>query len=201
MYSSADEALLKKGWVVAYVSMRDMYGSPASMDVMDRFYEHVIKVYDLSEKVVPEGFSRGGLYAFNWAGRNPESVACIYVDAPVLDFKSWPGGKGKGQGSPKNWEKCLRAYKLTEQQAMAYKLNPVDNLKPLADANIPIICVAGDADKTVPIDENILLAEKRYKEMGGAIQVILKPGVEHHPHSLADPTPVVDFIIAHSLQK
>ena len=27
------------------------------------------------------------------------------------------------------------------------------------------------------------------------MKVILKPGVGHHPHSLKDPTPIVDFIL------
>ena len=36
---------------------------------------------------------------------------------------------------------------------------------------------------------------RRYRELGGAITLIAKPGVGHHPHGLADPTPVVEFII------
>jgi lysophospholipase L1-like esterase/pimeloyl-ACP methyl ester carboxylesterase len=195
VYDTADLALLKRGWAVAYVDIRDLYGAPVALDAMDRFYAKVTTDFGLASKVVLEGFSRGGLYAFNWAARHPDRVAAIYGDAPVLDFKSWPGGKGAGKGSPKDWVKCLKAYQLTETEARAYSLNPVDNLKPLADAGIPILIVAGDADKTVPIEENVLLVEKRYKALGGTIKVILKPGVDHHPHSLEDPTPIVDFLV------
>jgi hypothetical protein len=28
--------------------------------------------------------------------------------------------------------------------------------------------------------------------------VILKPGVGHHPHSLKDPAPVVEFLLRHA---
>jgi hypothetical protein len=35
--------------------------------------------------------SRGGLIIYNCAVANPEKVAAIYGDAPVMDFKSWPG--------------------------------------------------------------------------------------------------------------
>ena len=80
---------------------------------------------------------------------------------------------------------------------MAYGLNPVDNLKPLALAKIPILGVCGDADTGVPPAENIQLVERRYREMGGEIKVIVKPGVGHHPHSLPDPKPIVDFILVH----
>ncbi|MDR2463616.1 MAG: alpha/beta fold hydrolase [Verrucomicrobiales bacterium] len=192
----ADLALLKKGWHVAYVNVNGMYGSPAALDVMDAFFKRATDDYKLSDKVVLEGFSRGGLFAFNWAARHPGNVRSIYVDAPVLDFKSWPGGKGRGKGSPNDWKNLLANYKLTEEQALKYKLNPVDHLKPLADARIPILSVIGDADEDVPPDENTLLMETRYKELGGEVKVISKPGVAHHPHSLKDPAPIVDFILS-----
>lgn len=34
----------------------------------------------------------------------------------------------------------------------------------------------------------------RYVSMGGVVEVILKPGCDHHPHSLEQPEAVVDFI-------
>jgi lysophospholipase L1-like esterase/pimeloyl-ACP methyl ester carboxylesterase len=196
-FPSADLALLGKGFHVAYMNVQNMYGAPAALDHMDKFHEHVTKTYGLADKVVLEGFSRGGLFAFNWAARNPDKVACLYVDAPVCDFKSWPAGKGKARGSPEDWERCKKAYGLTEEQALAYRLNPVDNLKPIAAAKIPIIAVCGNADTDVPIEENIMIVKQRYQELGGEIQVIVKPGAGHHPHSLADPTPIVAFILSH----
>ncbi len=196
VWSWVDEALLGKGFHVAYIDVADLYGGPPAMALMDQFYQDALQNHHLSPQVVLEGFSRGALYVFNWAARNPEKVAALYVDAPVCDFKSWPGGKGKGPGgSPGQWKACLQAYRLTEEEALAYRLNPVDHLKPLADAKIPIIAVAGDQDEVVPLDENIGLVEKRYRELGGEIKVILKPGARHNPHSLADPTPIVDFLL------
>ena len=53
----------------------------------------------------------------------------------------------------------------------------------------------GDADFVVPAAENALLIEQRYQALGGVVQVIHKPGVDHHPHGLEDPTPVVRFIL------
>ncbi len=198
-FDTVDLALLEQGWVLAYVDIRNLYGSPIGLDAMDAFYDLVTREYDLNARVVLEGFSRGGLYAFNWAARHPERVASIYADAPVLDFKSWPGGKGKGKGSPDDWERCLKIYGLTEEEAMAYPLNPIDNLKPIADAGIPIIIVTGDSDRTVPAEENTMIAQERYLALGGRIEVIVKPGVDHHPHSLVDPIPVVEFIENESL--
>lgn len=193
-----DIALLGKGFHVAFMDVQNMYGAPVALDHMDQFHAHLTKEFGLASKTVLEGFSRGGLFAFNWAARNPDKVAAIYVDAPVCDFKSWPGGKGKGQGSGGDWKRVLEVYKLTEEQALAYKLNPVDNLAPLAKAKIPILSVCGETDRVVPIDENTRIVEKRYKELGGEIVVIAKPNCDHHPHSLKDPAPIVDFVLKHT---
>jgi pimeloyl-ACP methyl ester carboxylesterase len=193
-----DVALLGKGWHVAYMQVSNMFGAPVALDHMDKFYDHLRADYGLSAKTVLEGFSRGGLYALNWAIRHPDRVASLYLDAPVCDFKSWPGGKGKGPGSAKEWELCKKAFGLSEDEAMAYKMNPVDNLAPLAKAKVPILSVCGDADEVVPFEENSKLLETRYKALGGPIEFIVKPGVKHHPHSLKDPAPIVAFILKHA---
>jgi len=196
-----DLALLAKGFHVAYMDVQNLYGAPVALDLMDKYHAHLVDTRGLSKKTVLEGFSRGGLYSLNWAARNPEKVACIYNDAPVCDFKSWPGGKGKGKGSKGDWANVLKVYGLTEEQALAYTLNPVDNLGPLAKAKIPLLHVCGDADDVVPIDENTRLVEARYKALGGEITVIAKAGVGHHPHSLKDPAPIVDFVLKHAPSK
>jgi hypothetical protein len=195
----ADIALLGKGLHVAYIDVGGLFGAPVALDAMDKYHAHVCKTYSLSSTPALEGFSRGGLYAFNWAARHPNQVSCIYVDAPVCDFKSWPGGKGRSRFAGREWRGVLAAYKMTDEEARAYKLNPVDNLAPLAKAQIPILSVIGDMhDWIVPIEENTLLVEKRYKELGGDIQVIKKPQGGHRPHSLADPKPIVEFVLKHT---
>lgn len=194
----ADRALLALGFHVAYIDVQNMYGGPPAMGHMDAYYAWLTGKRGLACKVVLEGFSRGGLFAFNWAARNPDKVASLYVDAPVCDFRTWPGGKGRGKGSPTDWERCKKVYGLTEQQALAYKLNPVDNLAPLAAAKIPLLDVCGEADTVVPIDENTRVIERRYRELGGEIKVIAKPFCEHHPHSLKEPAPIVNFILRHT---
>ena len=191
----ADIALLKEGFHVAYVDVQNMYGAPAAMDIMDRFYETLVRDYRLSPKTVLEGFSRGGLFSFNWAALHPGRVAAIYADAPVCDVASWPGGRGKGTGSPEDWLRLLDVYGATEQEALSGKLSPVNRLAPLANARIPVLAVVGDADGVVPLEENMAVVERKYRAMGGSIRVIHKPGAGHHPHSLPDPAPIVEFIL------
>lgn len=196
----ADIALLGEGVHVAYIGVGGLFGAPVALDAMDKFYDYVIKTYGLNSKVVMEGFSRGGLYALNWGIRHPDRVACMYLDAPVCDFKMWPGGYGRTIRSGRDWQDCLKAYGMTEAQAVAYKGNPIDNLAPLAKAKIPIFVVCGDLhDWVVPIESNSLLLESRYKELGGNVTLIRKPKAGHRPHSLPDPASIVNFVLKHTL--
>lgn len=194
----ADLALLAKGWHVAYTTMTNQYGAPIATDHMKVFHDEMVKTYQLNAKVVLEGFSRGGLFALNYAALHPEHIASLYLDAPVCDFKSWPAGFGKGKGSPGDWARCKPLYGLADDAAAkAYRLNPVDNLAPLAKAKLPILAVVGDADDVVPLAENSALVKERYTALGGEMEMIVKPGCNHHPHSLKDPAPIVAFVLKH----
>jgi pimeloyl-ACP methyl ester carboxylesterase len=190
-----DLALLAAGWHVAYIKVSDMYGAPAALELMAKFEDALVAQYGLSKRAVLEGFSRGGLYAVNYAAAHPDRVAGLYLDAPVLDLRSWPGGKGKGKGSPDCWKQALAIYGLTEDSAAAFKGNPIDKAEIVAKAHIPVIAVCGDADDVVPYLENTAIFKQRFEAAGGKIDVILKPGVNHHPHSLKDPKPIVDFLL------
>lgn len=196
-----DIALLGEGWHVAYFKVSEMYGAPKAIDLMAQFHDFVTRTYGLNQRAVLEGFSRGGLYAVNFAATHPDKTAALYLDAPVLDIRSWPGGKGKGKSSPKNWQEALALYGLTEETVRDFKGNPLDRLEPIAKADIPILSVCGDADQVVPFAENTALLEQRYKALGGRIEVIAKPGVDHHPHSLKDPKPIVDFLLRNAYAK
>ncbi len=195
-----DVALLAAGWHVAYYQISDMYGSPAAVGLMEKFHAHATAEHKLAKRVTLEGFSRGGLYAVNFAAAHPDKTAAIYLDAPVLDIRSWPGGKGKGSGNAPCWKQALEAFGLTEETAKTFTGNPIDKTAILAKASIPILSVCGDADKAVPFDENTKPFAEKIRKDGGMIEVIAKPGVDHHPHSLKDPKPIVDFLLKNALK-
>lgn len=190
-----DIALLNNGFHVVYVDVVNLFGSPDAVARFDTFYDFLTQSYGLDQRVVLEGMSRGGLIIYNWAAQNADKVHCIYADAPVCDFKSWPGGFGTGSGSPSDWITCKAAYGFTsDAEALAYGGNPVDNMQPLAAAGIPLLHVVGDADTVVPVSENTAIVEANHISFGGAIKVIHKPGVGH-VHGLDDPSPIIDFIM------
>ncbi len=190
--------LVAAGFHHAFLDVGNTFGSPAAVKQLDAFRDDLVR-RGLAPRVALIGLSRGGLYAHRYAAEHPEKVAVIYGDGAVCDFKSWPGGKGKGKGSAKDWAACLEAYGFADDAAaLAYRGNPVDTLPTLAAAGIALVHVVGDADDVVPPADNADIVIDRYRKLGGTIEVFRKPGGGHHPHGLDDPTPVVEFIVKHA---
>ena len=195
-FDTADQALLARGWAIAYHRVSNMYGCSQSVVYMREFREVLRDVFGMTGRAALFGFSRGGLYAFRYAVTWPEDVLALYLDAPVLDIRSWPGGKGAGIGDPACWEECKRWYCLDEHSAWFFRDNPLDRIDELVRTGIPVLLVAGEADDVVPYAENGAVMAAKMAAAGGRIHVILKPGVGHHPHSLEDPAPITGFMEA-----
>jgi lysophospholipase L1-like esterase/pimeloyl-ACP methyl ester carboxylesterase len=194
-------ALLERGFHLVYCDVSELYGNAEAISLWDKFYTFLVK-RGLARKACMIGFSRGGIYVYRWATTYPDRVACVYADAPVLDVKSWPGGKGKGGGNPVEWERFKQDFGLTsEAEALGFTGNPLDMAEKIGTLGFPMLHVCGDKDPVVPIEENTDLFEKRVLAAGGQIKVIRKPGVGHHPHSLPNPEPIVDFILRATQQR
>ena len=190
-----DIALLDRGFHLVYCDASELFGNAEAVNLWNAFYTFLHKA-GLAKRVAMEGMSRGGVYIYNWAAVNPGKVSCIYADAPVLDLKSWPGGKGKGPGSKADWEIFKKDYGYsTEEETADFKNNPMDKIAEIVKGKYPMLHVVGDADEVVPVDENTAPFEKMILAAGGDIKVIHKPGIGHHPHSLANPQPIVDYIL------
>jgi len=193
-FDQAERALLQDGYTRVYYSVSDRYGSYRAIRLMHKFYSHVIRAFHLREKAHLFGFSRGGLYAFNFALFYPEYVASVYLDAPVLDMKSWPP---KGSAEQKE---LFEEYTLNEDTLPLFRENPLDNLEEFFSHQIPLMIVAGDADSLVPLAENAAILLEYCKEHGIAVEQVIKKGCEHHPHSLEDVTPIANFVKKNSIQ-
>jgi pimeloyl-ACP methyl ester carboxylesterase len=189
-----DVALLGRGFHIVAMQIPDLFGGPPAVSHWNTLYRQLTTQYKLSTKPALVGVSRGGLYCYNWAAQNPNCVSCIYGDAPVCDLKSWPLGMGKGTGNSGEVPKLLKVYGVdTVEQLLQKAVSPIDQLKPMADAGVPLLHVYGDADQGVPWDENTGIVAERYRQLGGMITLISKPGVGH-VHGLEDSTPIIEFI-------
>ncbi len=194
-YTQVDEALLAKGFHVVYLDCTHDFANPASLKDGDAFYKYLTKYQGLAKKAVLEGFSRGGMYAINWAAAYPHKVACVYVDAPVCDVFSWPGEQ---KAYANEWQRFLKAWNLDDTTAASFAQNAINMADTLIVKQIPMVLVAGKKDKVVPYKENALLLKKKYESVPSVdFLSIIKPWGDHHPHSLDQPQAIVDFIWKH----
>jgi sialidase-1 len=197
-HTEMDSVLLERGFHIAYINTNNLYGHPKAMMAWDNFYNYLVSKKNFAPKVALEAVSRGGLYAYAWAKRNPSKVSCIYTEAPVCDFTSWPGGKGKGKGSANDWKKLLAIYGLTEEQALNFTDQPKDNLEGLAAFKVPVLHLVGLKDSIVPAEENSFVLVNNYIKSGGPATVVpMTKGEQElngHHFPIEDPAAIADFI-------
>ena len=187
-FDTVDVEMLNRGWHVVYYQVSNMYGCPEAISLMKTFHDFVTVAYGLSQKADIFGFSRGGLYAVNYALRYPQEVSTLYLDAPVVDLMQWPR-----ESAGAEWAECKAVYGIQEDSEPIAE-NPISHLEELAATQIPVILVAGDADQAVHYERNGKILVDTLERKGSEVQAIVKPGCDHHPHSLEDPTPVANFI-------
>lgn len=202
-HTEMDSLLVQKGFHVAYINTNNLFAHPNAMRAWDQFYDYLVHQKGLAPKVALEGVSRGALYVYAWAKRNPSKVSCIYTEAAVCDFTSWPGGKGNGKGSPNDWKKLQELYGFTEEQALKYADQPKDNLEGLAAFKVPILHVIGLKDSMVPAEENTFVLVNNYIKYGGPATIIPmtkgKQELSGHHFPIEDPASLADFIYKNSV--
>ena len=198
-HTDADSILVSEGFHLAYINTDNLYGSPKAMEAWDNLYNLLTTEYKLNSKVALMGVSRGGLFVYTWAKQNPEKIYCIYAEAPVCDFKSWPAGFGKGLGSSDDWTRLKNVYGFSsDEEAKSYLNNPVDNLETLAKAKVPVLHMIGLNDEYVPAEENTFILVNRYIRLGGIATVVPctqgKQELKGHHFPIETPRLVADFI-------
>lgn len=159
--AAVDLALLARGFHVVTGPVSYNADGPL-LAHWNTVYQHLVG-HGFSRKPVMEGAGRAAGEVVGWAVENPDKVASIYGENPVL-------------------------------RGFMSKKPLLENLAPLAKAGVPILSVCGSLDPS--LDDHTRAMEKRYRELGGKIQVIVKEGDEHYPLAPQDVGPVVEFIEA-----
>lgn len=188
-FDKLEQDLFDDGYTRVYYQISDKYGSPFSVELMHSFYLDLLSRYNLNKKCILIGYSRGGLYAFNFALKYPSCVKKMYLDSPVLDLRTWP----KKEDSPELYNQVLTEYNFSSDEDLAnYKYYPVYKLKDYFSLNIPTLLVCAKDDSLVCYDGNsrkmidYALNNKvpnffYYVKCGSSSE-----GGNHHPHSFGN---------------
>ena len=181
------EKLLAAGIAIGGVDVAESYGSPNGCAVFSAFHKELVEKRGMSPRACLLARSRGGLMLYNWAAEHPDSVACIAGIYPVCNLASYPG-----------LARACGAYGLTEAELTAQltRHNPIARLTPLAKAKVPIFHIHGDVDDVVPLKDNSGEVARRYRELGGPIELVVPPGQGHNMwQGFFQCQELVDFLI------
>lgn len=161
-----------KGIAVAGYDLGEVRGSPGSTEKFAAFHAEMVK-RGYSPKPVLLGQSRGGMMMLAFAMRHPDKAGAFAGIYPVCNLASWPMKNSKAA--------TLADYGLTEEQITAdlARLNPIENLKGLAERGVPMFSVHGDSDVVVPLELDSGLLKQRYEALGGKCAVKVIPGLGH----------------------
>jgi pimeloyl-ACP methyl ester carboxylesterase len=196
-----DEKALAAGFHVAGVDVGPSCASPAAAEVCQEFYEQLVSHYGLHKRARVLAHSHGGLIAYGWAFRHPACVDRIAGMCPATDFRSYPTLPGVVAVPTKGLDYGLS---LEELDRRAGEFNPIDNLAPLAKAGAKILHIHGDADTLVSTSANSTELARRYRDLGGAAEIVLLPGLGasransrgHDGPELYESAPLLKFLLA-----
>jgi pimeloyl-ACP methyl ester carboxylesterase len=195
---SLEAGLVEKGWHVAYVNVKNQFGSPGAMAVWEKVYEELHGRRGLSARPALLGISRGGLYVNAWTRLHPDRVSVLYLDNAVCDPRSWPAGSQlmeKGHGSKGDWRRYKAEFNFSsDEEAVEKSVRATDGFEAAIKNGVLLISVHGTADRTVPYVDNAKPIVDLWEKSGGRCKIFPKEGGNHHPHGLPDPTPLIELL-------
>lgn len=165
------ERFLASGVAIAGIDVGESFGSPDGTKLYTALYEHLVAKRQFREKPCLLARSRGGLMLYSWAVEHPQLVGGVAGIYPVCSIASYPG-----------LAEAASAYGLSAEQLEAelVKFNPIDRLKPLAEARVPLFHIHGDSDTVVPLEANSAELAKRYRQFGGPVEIEVVTGQGHN---------------------
>jgi len=185
------DRFLGAGFHVAGVDVGTSCGSPSAARLCQEFYKRLVSEFHLNHKARLVGQSNGGLIAYAWAFRHPDSVDRIFGICPVTDFRTWPTLPTMLTAPAAGLGYDLSLPELTRRTS---EFNPVDNVAPLAKAGVKILHIHGDRDELVPLGPNSAVLAERYKALGGDAVLVTLKGLGHGGKEFYESRHGIDFL-------
>ena len=198
-FPDVERRLVERGFHLAYVANRTRFATREDCDTKARFVRFLAEKYGLSERCIPVGMSCGGAHAVRLAGFWPELVSCLFLDAPVLNYCSFPGKLGVAEDEYVWDHEFVLAYPgIRRHRLLGFSEHPLNMADVLIAHRIPVLLVYGTEDRCVNYEENGRLLELAY-EGTGLLKAVPVPLRGHHPHGMiGDNGELVRFLAEHS---
>ena len=149
--------LLKQGWHHVTIDTYERRMDEEGLRVSAAFQKYLVDELGLAKKSNLIGMSWGGFFSTRYAANYPQNVAKIFLDCPLLNlgcrFKANIGIGPWEKKSPENWIDDPRM--------------PINLVKPIADAKIPVLLVYGGADDVLNPKLSSEIFIPRFKAAGG----------------------------------
>lgn len=185
---------VRQGYTFLFLENRNRWGTESELIDQERFLHFAFEEFDLEPGVITIGMSCGGMISILLAAKYPELIRGLYLDAPVMNFLSCPGGFGNApETTEAMWREFEKAHGMTKRELLLYRKHPIDKLDALIATRKPIYLAYGTADLCVPFEENAIELVRRYEETEIPFVVEAKEGCGHHPHGPQDPAKVIEF--------
>lgn len=165
------EALLKKGFHVAWIDVDDLYGNQEALAHWDAFYDWAVKEHRLSSKPVLVCTEEHALVTFNWAAGHLDTIACIFAQNPWLDFKD-----GQEAESPV-CKKIREAHKQdSNAETVPFAAAPLRTAAQFGKAETPMLLLHTGQESSSPQRQQVDQFYKDYRLAGrGPFEAILIP--------------------------
>ncbi|MGL4955977.1 MAG: GDSL-type esterase/lipase family protein [Bacteroidales bacterium] len=185
-----DIALLERGFHIAYCPAENLFGSPKAVQMFDDFYARMMAA-GFAPKVVLEAISYGALAVYNWAAQNPEKVAAIYADAPVMNLKNLHRNCNLA-----TTQTLMNAYQFRNKRELReWQKTPINHARILQ--HLPIIHLVGQMD-TISVADNTALFKDSIQKAGGKMTLVNRES--YNAHTLDAPNSVINFILTATQQ-
>ena len=197
-------SLLEHGFYHVHIDTFATRANKEGIRIMREFHDMLVGM-GLSPKANLIAMSWGGYFSLRYSEENPDRIAAIYLDAPVCNAAD------THPSAADRLELICQQWNMGVDEIKASILNPLNNVKAIADAKIPVFAIISGADDVVIPDLNFGLLEAEFGKLGvpvhtladkdmeqilkgvqpGNVYVLRRRPWAHHPHGLDNVTPLM----------
>lgn len=179
--------LLRQGWHHVTIDTFKYKMNEEGREISKAFQDYLVGELGFAQRACLVGMSWGGFFSIRYTAYNPDGVAAIYLDCPLLNFDSFLSKNGeKAPAGIGVWTNSVPETSWSLDPRM-----PVNMAEAVAKSGAPVYVVYGGVDAVVPPALNVKMLVPRLKAAGVTVDVLARAAYAHHPHGLEIDDPLL----------